>query len=97
MLNDLQAFARKQGAIFLKVDPDVALGRGVPDSEGDVPENSGQAARSDLTRRGWVYSSDQIQFRNSVLIDLSASEEEMLMRMKPKTRYNVRLAERRRA
>ena len=93
VLNDLQAFARKQGAIFLKVDPDVTLGRGVPDSEGDVTENSGQAVRSDLTRRGWVYSSDQIQFRNSVLIDLSASEEEMLMRMKPKTRYNVRLAE----
>ena len=95
VLNDLQAFARKQGAIFLKIDPDIALGRGVPNnSEGDVTENSGQAARSELTRRGWVYSSDQIQFRNTVLIDLSASEEEMLARMKPKTRYNVRLAER---
>jgi lipid II:glycine glycyltransferase (peptidoglycan interpeptide bridge formation enzyme) len=48
---------------------------------------------SELTRRGWVYSSDQIQFRNTVLIDLSASEEEMLARMKPKTRYNIRLSE----
>ncbi len=40
-----------------------------------------------------MYSSDQIQFRNTVLIDLSASEEEMLARMKPKTRYNIRLSE----
>jgi len=93
VLNDLQTFAKKQGAIFLKIDPDIVLGRGVPDSEGDVTENSGQAARSELTRRGWVYSSDQIQFRNTVLIDLSASEEEMLARMKPKTRYNIRLSE----
>ncbi|MHB8776639.1 MAG: lipid II:glycine glycyltransferase FemX [Anaerolineales bacterium] len=93
VLDDLQSFARKQGAIFLKIDPDVMLGRGVPDSEGDVAENSGQTVRSDLKRRGWVYSSDQIQFRNTVLVDLTAAEDEILMRMKPKTRYNVRLAE----
>ncbi len=95
VLNDLESFAKKQGAIFLKVDPDVVLGRGVPKSADDVPDNAGQAVRSELTRsgRGWVYSSDQIQFQNTVLIDLSASEEEMLARMKPKTRYNVRLAE----
>ncbi len=92
VLNDLQAFAKKQGAIFLKLDPDVVLGRGVPHSEEDVTENSGQAVMSDLKRRGWVYSSDQIQFRNSVLVDLTAAEDEILMRMKPKTRYNVRLA-----
>jgi len=93
VLNDFQSFARKQGAIFLKLDPDVVLARGVPHSEEDVTENSGQAIMSDLKRRGWVYSSDQIQFKNSVLVDLTASEDEILMRMKPKTRYNVRLAE----
>ncbi len=93
VLNDLQSFAGKQGAIFLKLDPDVVLGRGVPQSEGDILENSGRTVMSDLTRRGWVYSSDQIQFQNTVLIGLSATEEELLARMKPKTRYNVRLAE----
>ena len=93
VLNDLQSFSKKQGAIFLKCDPDAVLGTGVPDSEGDVPENSGQAVMSELKRRGWEYSSDQIQFRNTVLIDLNPSEEEMLGRMKQKTRYNIRLAE----
>ncbi len=93
VLNDLQSFAKKQGAIFLKLDPDVVLGRGVPASVDEVTENSGQAVMSDLKRRGWVESSDQIQFRNTVMVDLSASEEEILMRMKQKTRYNVRLAE----
>jgi peptidoglycan pentaglycine glycine transferase (the first glycine) len=42
VLNDLQSFAKRQGAIFLKMDPDVVLGTGVPDSEEDVPENSGR-------------------------------------------------------
>ena len=93
VLDDLQAFAKKQGAIFLKLDPDVVLGTGVPGADGSTEENGGAELQSELARRGWVYSSDQIQFRNSVLIDLTASEEEMLGRMKQKTRYNVRLAE----
>ena len=94
VLDDLQSFARKQGAIFLKIDPDIILGRGVPNSEGDVTENSGQAAKSGIgASRGWIYSSDQIQFRNTVLVDVTSSEEEMLARMKPKTRYNIRLSE----
>jgi len=93
VLDDLQSFAKKQGAIFLKLDPDVVLGRGVPASVDEVTENSGQVVMSDLKRRGWVESSDQIQFRNTVMVDLSASEEDILMRMKQKTRYNVRLAE----
>ena len=92
VLNDLQSFAKKQGAIFLKMDPDVVLGTGVPDSEEDASENNGQVVMSDLKRRGWEYASDQIQFKNTVLIDLNPSEEELLVNMKQKTRYNVRLA-----
>ena len=93
VLDDFQSFAKKQGAIFLKLDPDVVLGTGVPNSEEDSVHNGGQAVMSELKRRGWVYSADQIQFRNSVLVYLQPAEDEMLARMKQKTRYNVRLAE----
>jgi lipid II:glycine glycyltransferase (peptidoglycan interpeptide bridge formation enzyme) len=92
VLNDLQSFARKQGGIFLKIDPDVMLGTGIPGSETEVIDNVGQLVKSALKRRGWIFSTDQIQFRNTILIDLSASEDEMLARMKQKTRYNIRLA-----
>jgi len=91
--NDLQSFANKEGAIFLKCDPDVVLGTGIPLSEGEVVNDNGQVVMSELKQRGWGYSSDQIQFRNTVFIDLNLTEEEMLARMKQKTRYNVRLAE----
>jgi peptidoglycan pentaglycine glycine transferase (the first glycine) len=94
VLDDLQSFARKQGAIFLKMDPDVVLATGVPGGEDDIKDNGGHAVMSELKRRGWEYSSDQIQFRNTVLIDLTPPEEEMLARMKQKTRYNIRLADR---
>ena len=93
VLNDLQSFAKKQGAIFLKLDPDVLLGTGVPSADGSTEDRLGADLQTELTRRGWVFSADQIQFRNSVLIDLTASEDDMLAHMKQKTRYNVRLAE----
>lgn len=93
VLDDLQSFAKKQGAIFLKCDPDVVLGRGVPQSADDVVDNNGQAVTSELKRRGWGYSSDQIQFKNTVVIDLNPTDDELLARMKQKTRYNIRLAE----
>ncbi len=91
VLNDIRSFAAKQGAIFFKMDPDVVLGRGMT----EIADALGQSVVSDLKRRGWGTSSEQIQFKNTVLIDLTQSEDELLARMKQKTRYNVRLAEKR--
>ena len=93
VLDDLQSFAKEQGAIFLKMDPDVVLGTGVPGNETDVPDTDGQAVMSELKGRRWSYASDQVQFKNTVLIDLNPTEDELLARMKQKTRYNIRLAE----
>ena len=92
VLNDLQSFTKEQGAIFLKVDPDVILGTGIPGVD-SLDSEVGLSVMSVLEHGGWKYSADQIQFRNTVLIDLTVSEGEMLARMKQKTRYNVRLAE----
>lgn len=93
VLDDLQSFAKKQGAIFLKLDPDVVIGRGISENGTELAPSLGNIVASDLTARGWRYSTDQVQFKNTVEVDLSASLEELMARMKQKTRYNLRLAE----
>ena len=95
VLDDLQDFAKSQKAIFLKLDPEVLLGTGVPDTESEVPELSGVNLIKNLKKRGWLFSQDQIQFRNTVFIDLRPDEDTILATMKQKTRYNIRLAARR--
>jgi peptidoglycan pentaglycine glycine transferase (the first glycine) len=80
VLERLEALARERRAIFVKIDPDVGRDRG------DVSVL--------LESRGWRASQEQIQFRNTVLVDLRRSEEELLSAMKGKWRYNVRLAQR---
>ena len=93
VLDELQEMARKQGAIFIKMDPDVELGIGIPESPEAVENQTGQTIRTEFLRRGWHFSPDQIQFRNTVLVDLVPGEAELLAGMKQKTRYNVNLAQ----
>jgi lipid II:glycine glycyltransferase (peptidoglycan interpeptide bridge formation enzyme) len=48
----------------------------------------------EMKSSGWRFSASQIQFRNTVTLDLYGTEDEWLKRMKQKTRYNLRLAQR---
>lgn len=95
VFDDLQTYARRNGAIFLKIDPDLPLGFGVPGRDDEQAAPAGMAVRDNLSQRGWLFSDDQIQYRNTVVIDLQEDEEALLARMKSKTRYNIRLAKRR--
>jgi peptidoglycan pentaglycine glycine transferase (the first glycine) len=92
VLADLEGLARDRRALLIKIDPNVFY----PDDQISFAGQPHAAGAEQLLRsRGWRFSSEQIQFRNTALLNLRLGEEELLAAMKPKTRYNVRLAARR--
>ncbi|MDQ3706670.1 MAG: peptidoglycan bridge formation glycyltransferase FemA/FemB family protein [Chloroflexota bacterium] len=76
--------ARKRGAIFLKVEPNIELGKEVTKAHVD---RKMQALGFQPTGR--------LQPARTIVLDLDKSEDDLLKAMKPKTRYNLRLAGRR--
>ena len=88
VLHELAEFAHRQGAIFLKIDPDVRRAVGLPGAPDEQTDPFGEAAARLLQDAGFFYSREQVQFPNTVLVDLRPSLDEQ------KTRYNIRLAAR---
>lgn len=80
LMDALATSARRRGAVALTVEPDL------PD---------GPVHRERLASLGFVPSPlGNVQPRRTLVVDLSGTEEEVLARMKQKTRYNIRLAAR---
>ncbi len=71
---------RKHKAVFLKVEPDLwdLEGEELPGKHGPPP--------------GFLPGRHAIQPSRTLVVDLKADEEQILARMKQKTRYNIKLA-----
>ena len=78
---DLDRVCKKKRAVFLKVEPDIW--------EGDPGTLS-----IEQKPLGFLLSQHEIQPPRTLVIDLKGSEDQILARMKQKTRYNIRLARR---
>ncbi|MBN2390638.1 MAG: peptidoglycan bridge formation glycyltransferase FemA/FemB family protein [Anaerolineae bacterium] len=81
VLTQLAAYAQQHGLLLLKIDPDVRADTEV-----------GSATSALLTRQGWRASFEQVQFRNTMLLDLHPALDQLMAQMKPKWRYNIHLA-----
>ncbi len=79
LLPAIDRICRSRRAAFLSIEPDW--------SDGD-------SARESLRRLGFRPGARTIQPPRTIRIDLRGSEDDLLARMKPKTRYNIRLAAR---
>jgi len=79
LLHALHDACHHHHAISLKAEP-------------DWPEAAD--ARGWLEARGFRASEETVQPRRTVLVKLAASEDDILAQMKSKTRYNIRLAQR---
>ena len=92
VIAELESRARQQQAVWLKIDPDVIHGTGLPHSENDLPDAVGTAVTTRLKQRGWRLSASQVQFRNTIHIDLARPDDDMLMAMSANTRRKIRAA-----
>ena len=101
VLEHLEGLARRRLAIWLKIDPDIEAGRGIPDAapvdDDDRPDREnpyGQRCINILQAHNWRFSDDQIQFRNTFYTDLTQSEDELMSDMSSSTRRKIRIADR---
>lgn len=88
MLNALTKVGKSENAIFVKMEPHV----GGPIKEG----NKGFEEVKEFLLANDCRQGRPIFTPYTFWIDLTKSEDELLGRMKPKTRYNIRLAQRHR-
>ena len=79
VLAAVERAARARGAFALLLEPDL------PD---------GRETRAQLRGLGFVPTPLTIQPPRTIVVDLTGDEDQLLARMKQKTRYNLRLAER---
>lgn len=74
---EIDQLCQRRRAIFLKVEPDAWM-----EQEAEYQDQF----------KGF-FPAATIQPRRTIVVDLSGSEDELLARMKQKTRYNIRLAQ----
>ena len=104
LLAGLVRSARQAGAFLLKIDPEVPVSLGPAEEAADASASAGapegpsvlpgRSLITELQSAGWRHSTDRVQFDNTILLDLTPAEEQILAGMKQKTRYNIRLAQR---
>ena len=77
---EVHSLCRKRRAIFLRVEP-------------DFWEGSAGAEALEQSMKGFIPSFATVQPPRTILIPLDGSEDEWLARMNQKTRYNIRLSQ----
>ncbi len=97
VLAHLEGLARRRHVVWLKIDPDLPRAFGLPaqadPDRPDQPHAPGLMLEQTLEARGWRFSASQVQFRNTLVHDLTPTEDDLLAAMNQSTRRKIRKAD----
>ncbi len=88
-VSELEKLAKQEQSVFVRVDPRIDL-RVI---EGGISNSLALAEDLFIRQNRFTTSSEQKQPENTLVLDLSMDEKELLSSMKPKGRYNIKVAE----
>lgn len=77
-LNELKEIGKKENCIFIQLEPNI---------------ETAEKLKSAIKNLGLINSAHPLFTKYTFILDLTKSEEELLKNMHPKTRYNIRVAE----
>lgn len=82
-LDSLEKTAHTDQAVFLRIEPPFYPG-----------SREGSLCADIASARGWLRAKQMLQSQHTSVLDITRSDDELLATMHEKTRYNIRLAER---
>jgi lipid II:glycine glycyltransferase (peptidoglycan interpeptide bridge formation enzyme) len=87
LFNEIEIMARNEGAMFLRFDPIFNIPPVLTSEEGQADFIAGQSDKFQIQQ------TIDVQPSRTLMLDLIKSQDELLKNMHQKTRYNIRLAE----
>ncbi len=80
MLNELEKIGKNENCVFIQLEPNVKLSESI---------------KSGLESLGLIKAAHPLFTQYTFVLDLTKSEDELLKNMHPKTRYNIKIAQKR--
>jgi len=77
-IDNLKRIGKENGCVFIQIEPDI---------------EKDNIDRNDILRLGLKASAHPLLTKYTFILDLTKSEEELLKQMHPKTRYNIKVAQ----
>lgn len=88
MVNGLSTIAKEKNVAFIKLEPNVEIS-----SQSKLKESRFLTKNESLKNLGLVKAKKALFTKYNFVLDLTKSEEELLSGMHPKTRYNIKVAQ----